>query len=107
VQSLAGEKIVNGWWPVDVDKLEASEAGAATGGRTKSKSDVGAGSHRFLLNNRECVTVPYLARQLSVFCRLTSKFIQISHCSRKTMVAFKRHDELYWFRPEPYDQSQR
>jgi hypothetical protein len=42
---------------------------AATGGRAKSKSDVSAESHRFLLNNQECVIVSYLPRQLSVFCK--------------------------------------
>ena len=25
----------------------------------------------------------------------------------KTVVAYKRHKELYWFRPKPYVQSQR
>ena len=28
-------------------------------------------------------------------------------CSRKTMIASKRYDDLYWFRPESYVQSQR
>ena len=31
---------------------------------------------------------------LSVFCRPTSKFIRMSRCFRKTMVASKRHEEL-------------
>jgi hypothetical protein len=31
----------------------------------------------------------------------------MSRYSRKTIVAFKRHKDLYWFRPEPYAQSQR
>jgi hypothetical protein len=35
------------------------------------------------------VTVPYLARQLLVFCQPTSEFIRMSRCSRKTMVASK------------------
>ena len=69
-QGLAEEKIVYGSWPIDVGELEASEADAAAWGHAKSKSDVSAGSHCFLLNNRECATVPYLARQLSVFCKL-------------------------------------
>ena len=60
-QSLAGEKTVDGSWPIDAGELEASEADAAAGGCTKS--------HYFILNNRECATVPYLARQLSVFCK--------------------------------------
>jgi hypothetical protein len=28
-----------------------------------------ARSHRFLLNNQECVTIPYLAHKLLVFCK--------------------------------------
>ena len=70
VKSLAGEKTRSGRWPIGVSELEASEADAAAWGHAKSKSDVSAGSHCFLLNNRECATVPYLARQLSVFCKL-------------------------------------
>ena len=35
------------------------------------------------------MTVPYLARQLSVFCQPMSEFIRMSRCSRKTMVASK------------------
>jgi hypothetical protein len=57
--------------------------------------------------HRECATVPYLARQLPVFCRPTSKFIRLSRCSRKTMVKSKRHEDLYWFRVERYVRSQR
>ena len=41
------------------------------------------------------------------FINWTSKFIQLSRCSRKTMVASKRDEDLYWFKPEPYVQSQR
>jgi len=41
------------------------------------------------------------------FVNWTSKFIQLSRCSRKTMVASKRDEDLYWFKPEPYVQSQR
>jgi hypothetical protein len=32
-----------------------------------SESTSGAKSHHFLLNNRECAIVPYMACQLSVF----------------------------------------
>jgi hypothetical protein len=39
---------------------------------------------------------------LLVFCEPMSEFIRVSRCSRKTMVAFKDHKELYWFRLEPY-----
>ena len=31
----------------------------------------------------------------------------MSRYSRKTMVESNRHEDLYWFRPEPYVQSQR
>jgi hypothetical protein len=50
VKSLIGEKTKSGCWPVDVDEFEASKVDAATEDRTKSESDVGAGSHHFLLN---------------------------------------------------------
>ena len=39
----------------------------ATVGHSTSESTNGSRSHRFLLNNRECATIPYLTRQLSVF----------------------------------------
>ena len=42
-----------------------------------------------------------------VFCQPTSEFVWMSRCSKKTMGAFKRHKELYYFRSEPYVQSQR
>jgi hypothetical protein len=48
---LAKEKTVNRSWPIDVDELKAFEADAATGDRAKTKSNMGAGSHHFLLNN--------------------------------------------------------
>ena len=41
------------------------------------------------------------------FVNRTSKFIRLPYCSRKMMVASKRHEDLYWFRTEPYAQSQR
>jgi hypothetical protein len=41
------------------------------------------------------------------FINRTSKLIRLPRYSRKTMVAFKRYEDLYWFRPEPYVQSQR
>ena len=41
------------------------------------------------------------------FVDQTSKLIRLPRCSRKTMVASNRHKDLYWFRPEPYVQSQR
>jgi hypothetical protein len=68
-QGLAREKTVDGSWPIDVGELETSEVDAATEGRAKSKSDIGAGNHHFLLNNRECATVSYLTHQLSVLCK--------------------------------------
>jgi hypothetical protein len=57
-QSLAGDKTINESWLVDVDKLEASKADVATGGHAKSKSDIGAGSHHFLLNNERARLPP-------------------------------------------------
>jgi hypothetical protein len=45
---------------------------------------------------------------VSVFCYLTSEFIRMSCCSRKTMVPSKNtKNYIYWFRSEPYVQSQR
>ena len=44
---------------------------------------------------------------LSVLRRPTSEFIRMSRCSKKMIVASKRHEELYWFKPEPYVHSQR
>ena len=41
------------------------------------------------------------------FVNRTSKLIRLLHCSRKTIVAYNKHDDLYWFRPEPYVRSQR
>ena len=42
----------------------------ATVGHSTSESTNGARSHHFLLNNRECTIVLYMARQLLVFCKL-------------------------------------
>ena len=36
------------------------------------------------------------------FVNQTTKFIRMPCYSRKTMVASKRHKELYWFRLKPY-----
>jgi hypothetical protein len=41
------------------------------------------------------------------FLNRTSKIIRLPCSSRKMMVASNRHEDLYWFRPEPYVQSQR
>jgi hypothetical protein len=41
----------------------------ATIGHSVSVTTDGTRSHRFLLNKRDCVTAPYLAWQLSVFCK--------------------------------------
>jgi hypothetical protein len=51
---LAREKTISGCWAIDVGELEASEADAAVEGRTKSKSEISAGSHRFLQQMRVC-----------------------------------------------------
>ena len=59
-----------GRWPFSTDELIVFVADVAAVGHSTSNSIGGARSHRFLLNNRECATVPYLARQLSVFRKL-------------------------------------
>jgi hypothetical protein len=56
-------------WPSDAGTLIVFSVDVATVGHSASESTNGARSHRFLLNNQECVTVTYLARQLSVFCK--------------------------------------
>ena len=58
-----------GRWPFDIGELIVFMMDVATVGHSTSESTNGARSHRFLLNNRECATVSYLARQLSVFCK--------------------------------------
>ena len=40
--------------------------------------------------------------QCQCFINQTSKLIRLPCCFRKTMVASNRHEDLYWFRPEPY-----
>ena len=57
-------------WPFDVNELIVITMDVATMGYSASESTNGMRSHRFLLNNRECATVPYLAHQLTVFCKL-------------------------------------
>jgi hypothetical protein len=44
------EKTKTGHWLIGIGEHKASKDDAAIGGRAKSKSDVGAGSHRFLLD---------------------------------------------------------
>ena len=56
-----------GRWPLDAGELEVFKADVTTVGHSASESTNGLRSHRFLLNNRECATIPYLTRQLSVF----------------------------------------
>jgi hypothetical protein len=51
------EKTKSGHWPVGIGELKASKDDAAIGGHAKSKSDVGAGSHRFLLD-KESARLP-------------------------------------------------
>ena len=53
--------------PFDVCVLIVFMADVATVGHSACESTNDARSHRFLLNKRECATIPYLARQLSVF----------------------------------------
>jgi hypothetical protein len=56
-------------WPSDAGELVVFMVDVATVGHSASESSDGAWSHRFLLSNQECMTVPYLACQLSVFCK--------------------------------------
>ena len=65
VQAMA--KGGRGRWPFDADELIVFMADVATVGHSTSESTDGARSHRFLLNKRECVTIPYLVCELSVF----------------------------------------
>ena len=58
-----------GCCPFDVGELVAFAVDVAAKGHSPSEFTGSARSHLFLLNKRECVTVPYLARQLSVFCK--------------------------------------
>jgi hypothetical protein len=60
----------HGRWPFDIDEFMVFVADVATVGYSASESTDGARSYRFLLSKRECMTVPYLAHQLSVFCKL-------------------------------------
>ena len=59
-----------GRWPISTDEPIVFTVDVTTAGHSTSESIGGVRSHRFLLNNRECATVPYLARQLLVFHKL-------------------------------------
>ena len=58
-----------GRWPSDAGELIVFVVDVAAVGHSTSESTDGVRSHRFLLNKRECMTLPYLARQLLVFCK--------------------------------------
>jgi hypothetical protein len=58
-----------GRWPIGADEPVVFTVDVAAACQSTNESIGGARSHRFLLNNRECATVPYLAHQLSVFCK--------------------------------------
>ena len=59
-----------GRWPFDADELIVFMVDVASMGHSASESTSSARSQCFLLNKQECTTVPYLARQLSLFCKL-------------------------------------
>ena len=59
-----------GRWPMDAGELIVFMANVAAMGHSASESIGGVRSLHLLLYNRECTIVPYLARQLSVFCKL-------------------------------------
>jgi len=56
--------------PFDTGELVVFMADVAVVGHSLSEFTDGAKSRRFLLNKRECAIAPYLAYQLSVFCKL-------------------------------------
>ena len=56
-----------GRWPFGADELVVFVVDVAAMSHSASESTGGARSHRFHLYNQECATVPYLARQLSLF----------------------------------------
>jgi hypothetical protein len=58
-----------GRWPVGADEPVVFTMVVTAMGHSTCESTDSARSHCFLFNNRECVTVPYLARQLSMFCK--------------------------------------
>jgi hypothetical protein len=76
-------------WPVDVGELGVPQVDAATSGSSVGESVTGVMSHRFLFIKESARLSPYLAHQLSMFCRPTSEFIRVSRCFRKMMVALK------------------
>jgi hypothetical protein len=59
----------HGRWPVGADEPIVFMVDVTATGHSTSESTGSARSHRFLHNNREGVTIPYLAHQLSVFCK--------------------------------------
>jgi hypothetical protein len=60
----------HGCWPFDASELIVLVADVAVEGHSTSESTGSVRGHCFLLNKRECMTVPYLAHQLLVFCKL-------------------------------------
>ena len=59
-----------GRWPFDAGELIVFMEDVAAVDHSVGESTDGARIHCFLLNNRECTTVPNLARHLSMFCEL-------------------------------------
>ena len=59
-----------GCWPIRADEPIVFMVDVTTMGHSTGEFTGSARSHRFLLNSRECATVPYLARQLSVLQKL-------------------------------------
>ena len=60
---------IRGRWPSDADEFIVFMADVAAVGHLASESTDGERSHRFLLNKRDCMTIPYLACRLLVFCK--------------------------------------
>jgi hypothetical protein len=59
-----------GRWPFDASEHVVFTIDVVIVGYSANESTSGTRSHRFHLNKRECVTIPYLARQLLVFRKL-------------------------------------
>ena len=94
-----------GRWPFGANEPVVFTVNVTAAGHSTSESTSGARSHHFLLNNRECTTAPYWRANCRCFVNQTSKLILLPCYSRKMMVASNRHENLYWFKPEPYIQS--
>jgi hypothetical protein len=84
----------HGRWPFDTGELAIFTMDVATVGHSTSESTDDARSHRFLLNNDSARLSPTWHANCWCFVNRTSEFIRLPRCSRKIMVASKRHKDL-------------